>query len=61
MGLLAITSLTSILLLSPVVTLIAPHYLRQRKLGLKPVFDPTRSPEIEAQIAPGAWDDLPRQ
>ncbi|MGF3810200.1 alanine/glycine:cation symporter family protein [Enterobacter mori] len=61
MALMAITNLTAILLLSPVVTLIAQDYLRQRKLGLKPVFDPTRYPEIEAQIAPGSWDDLPRQ
>lgn len=53
MALMAITNLTAILLLSPVVTLIARDYLRQRKLGLKPVFDPTRYPEIEAQIAPG--------
>ena len=61
MALMAITNLTAILLLSPVVTLIARDYLRQRKLGLKPVFDATRYPEIEAQIAPGSWDDLPRQ
>ncbi|HHZ8495923.1 TPA: alanine/glycine:cation symporter family protein [Enterobacter mori] len=61
MALMAITNLTAILLLSPVVTLIAQDYLRQRKLGLKPVFDPTRYPEIETQIAPGSWDDLPRQ
>ncbi|MDY1037081.1 amino acid carrier protein [Enterobacteriaceae bacterium RIT714] len=61
MALMAITNLTAILLLSPVVTLIARDYLRQRKLGIKPVFDATRYPEIEAQIAPGSWDDLPRQ
>ncbi|WP_253379553.1 alanine/glycine:cation symporter family protein [unidentified bacterial endosymbiont] len=61
MALMAITNLTAILLLSPVVTLIARDYLRQRKLGVQPVFDPTRYPEIEAQIAPGSWDDLPRQ
>lgn len=34
MALMAITNLTAILLLSPVVTLIAKDYLRQRKLGL---------------------------
>lgn len=61
MALMAITNLTAILLLSPVVTIIARDYLRQRKLGIKPLFDPTRYPEIEAQIAPGSWDDLPRQ
>ncbi|QLR41764.1 sodium:alanine symporter family protein [Enterobacter sp. RHBSTW-00994] len=61
MALMAITNLTAILLLSPVVTLIARDYLRQRKLGVQPVFDASRYPEIESQIAPGAWDDLPRQ
>lgn len=61
MALMAITNLTAILLLSPVVTLIARDYLRQRKLGVQPVFDASRYPEIEAQIAPGSWDDLPRR
>lgn len=61
MALLAITNLTAILLLSPVVTLIARDYLRQRKLGVPPVFDPARYPDIKAQLAPGTWDDLPRQ
>ena len=42
MALMAITNLTAILLLSPVVTLIARDYLRQRKLGVPPVFDPAR-------------------
>ncbi len=61
MALMAITNLTAILLLSPVVTLIARDYLRQRKLGVPPVFDASRYPEIESQLAPGTWDDLPRQ
>ncbi|WP_213342727.1 alanine/glycine:cation symporter family protein [Enterobacter hormaechei] len=61
MALMAITNLTAILLLSPVVALIARDYLRQRKLGVQPVFDASRYPEIESQIAPGTWDDLPRQ
>lgn len=61
MALMAITNLTAILLLSPVVRLIASDYLRQRKLGVKPVFDPARYPEIEQQLAPGSWDDVPRQ
>ncbi|UMX64051.1 hypothetical protein MJ588_04590 [Klebsiella pneumoniae] len=38
MALMAITNLTAILLLSPVVALIARDYLRQRKLGVQPVF-----------------------
>ncbi|RRE00365.1 amino acid carrier protein, partial [Mycobacteroides abscessus subsp. massiliense] len=37
-----ITNLTAILLLSPVVHTIASDYLRQRKLGVRPVFDPLR-------------------
>ena len=61
MALMAITNLTAILLLSPVVTLIARDYLRQRTLGVPPVFDPARYPDIKAQLAPGTWDDLPRQ
>ncbi|SNY68839.1 sodium:alanine symporter family protein [Enterobacter sp. CC120223-11] len=61
MALMAITNLTAILLLSPVVRIIASDYLRQRKLGVKPVFDPARYPEIEQQLAPGSWDDVPRQ
>lgn len=61
MALMAITNLTAILLLSPVINVIARDYLRQRKLGVQPVFDVSRYPEIAAQLAPGAWDDLPRQ
>lgn len=61
MALMAITNLTAILLLSPVVTLIARDYLRQCKLGIPPVFDPARYPDVKAQLAPGTWDDLPRQ
>nr|WP_153656828.1 sodium:alanine symporter family protein [Enterobacter bugandensis] len=61
MALMAITNLTAILLLSPVVNLIARDYLRQRKLGVPPVFDAARYPEIQSQLAPGTWDDLPRR
>lgn len=61
MALMALTNLTAILLLSPVVRIIASDYLRQRRLGIKPVFDPTRYPEIASQLAPGSWDDVPRQ
>jgi AGCS family alanine or glycine:cation symporter len=61
MALMAITNLTAILLLSPVVRIIASDYLRQRKLGIKPVFDPARYPEIEQQLSHGSWDDVPRQ
>lgn len=61
MALMAITNLTAIILLSPVVKIIASDYLRQRKMGVKPVFDPARYPDIEQQLAPGSWDDVPRQ
>lgn len=61
MALMALTNLTAILLLSPVVRIIASDYLRQRRLGIRPVFDPTRYPEIARQLAPGSWDDVPRQ
>ncbi|TDN59542.1 alanine/glycine:cation symporter family protein [Scandinavium goeteborgense] len=61
MALMAITNLTAIMLLSPVVKIIASDYLRQRKMGVKPVFDPARYPDIEQQLAPGSWDDVPRQ
>lgn len=60
MALMAMINLTAILLLSPVVSLLARDYLRQRKLGVMPVFDPRRYPEINRQLAPGSWDDLPR-
>lgn len=60
MALMALINLTAILLLSPVVSLLARDYLRQRKLGVMPVFDPQRYPDIHRQLAPGCWDDLPR-
>lgn len=61
MALMALTNLTAILLLSPVVRIIASDYLRQRRLGIRPVFDPARYPEIARQLAPGSWDNVPRQ
>jgi len=56
MALMAIINLTAILLLSPVVRIIASDYLRQRKLGIRPVFDSKRYPDIDRQLAPGAWN-----
>ncbi|WP_434636635.1 alanine/glycine:cation symporter family protein [Klebsiella sp. I138] len=61
MALMAITNLTAILLLSPTVRILASDYLNQRRLGVQPTFDATRYPEISQQLAPGAWDDLPRE
>lgn len=61
MALMAITNLTALLLLSPVVRIIARDYLRQRKLGARPVFNARYYPDIEQQLAPGAWDETPRE
>ena len=38
-----------------------PSILRQRKLGVTPVFDPDYYPEIAQQLAPESWDQPPRQ
>ena len=61
MALMAMTNLTAILLLSPTVRIIASNYLRQRRLGIQPTFDATRYPDIDQQLAPGAWNELPRE
>lgn len=61
MACMAITNLTAILLLSPVVHTIASDYLRQRKLGVRPEFDPHRYPDIRQQLAPDSWDETPRE
>ncbi|WP_434666339.1 alanine/glycine:cation symporter family protein [Klebsiella sp. B345] len=61
MALMAITNLTAILLLSPTVRILAGDYLRQRRLGVQPTFDATRYPEINQQLAPGTWNDLPHE
>lgn len=61
MALMAMTNLTAILLLSPTVRIIASDYLRQRRLGIQPAFDATRYPDIDQQLAPGAWNELPRE
>ncbi|GAL46631.1 alanine/glycine:cation symporter family protein [Citrobacter werkmanii] len=60
MACMAITNLTAILLLSPVVHTLASDYLRQRKLGVRPEFDPRRYPDIRQQLAPESWDETPR-
>ncbi|HDH0203703.1 TPA: alanine:cation symporter family protein [Klebsiella pneumoniae] len=61
MALMAMTNLTAILLLSPTVRIIASDYLRQRRLGIQPTFDATRYPDIDQQLAPGAWNELSRE
>ncbi|HHQ4052855.1 TPA: alanine/glycine:cation symporter family protein [Citrobacter freundii] len=59
MACMAITNLTAILLLSPVVHTLASDYLRQRKLGVRPEFDPHRYPDIRQQLAPETWHEPP--
>jgi AGCS family alanine or glycine:cation symporter len=61
MALMAITNLTALLLLSPVVRIVAHDYLRQRKLGVRPVFHARDYPDIEQQLTPGCWDETPRE
>ncbi|WP_058912171.1 alanine/glycine:cation symporter family protein [Entomohabitans teleogrylli] len=55
MALMAVTNLTAILLLSPIVKDLAADYRRQRRLGLAPVFDPDRFPQLSGQLVPGVW------
>lgn len=55
MAFMAITNLSAILLLSPVVRDITADYLRQQRLGVTPVFDPNRFPELKGQLTPGIW------
>lgn len=52
MALMAITNLTAILLLSPVVNLIAGDYLRQRKLGIPPSLMPRAIPKSSRRLRP---------
>lgn len=59
MAFMAMTNLSAILLLSPVVRDLARDYLRQQRLGVTPVFDPNRFPEIKSQLAPGVWEAPP--
>lgn len=57
MAFMVITNLVAILLLSPLVSDLAKDYVRQRKLGQLPVFDPQRFPELRNSLAPGVWDN----
>lgn len=56
MGLMAITNLIAILLLSGTAVKLAKDYSRQRKEGRLPTFDPADYPELERKIAAGVWD-----
>jgi AGCS family alanine or glycine:cation symporter len=56
MGLMAITNLVAILLLSGLALKLARDYNEQRQAGRLPTFDASRYPEIRSKIAPGIWE-----
>ncbi len=56
MGLMAITNLIAILLLSNLAIKLAKDYNAQRKAGKLPTFDASQYPEIQAKLEPGVWD-----
>jgi AGCS family alanine or glycine:cation symporter len=56
MGLMAITNLVAILLLSGLVVKLARDYNAQRAAGKLPSFDARQYPEIRSKLEPGVWD-----
>ena len=56
MGLMAITNLIAILLLSGLAVKLARDYNAQRAAGKVPTFDARQYPEIRGKIEPGIWD-----
>ena len=56
MGLMAITNLVAILLLSGLVVKLAKDYNAQRAAGKLPTFDARAYPEIRSKLTPGIWD-----
>ena len=56
MGLMAITNLIAILLLSGLAFKLARDYNAQRKAGRLPTFDANQYPEIKHKLEPGIWD-----
>ena len=56
MGLMAITNLVAILLLSGLVVKLARDYNAQRAAGKLPSFDARQYPEIRSRLEPGVWD-----
>lgn len=56
MGLMALTNLAAILLLSGVAVKLARDYNDQRKLGKVPTFDASKYPELHRQLEEGIWD-----
>jgi AGCS family alanine or glycine:cation symporter len=57
MGLMAITNLIAILLLSNLAVKLAKDYNAQRKAGKLPTFDASQYPEVQAKLEPGVWDN----
>ena len=57
MGLMAITNLIAILLLSNLAIKLAKDYNAQRKAGKLPTFDASQFPEVQQKLEPGIWDD----
>ena len=57
MGLMAITNLIAILLLSNLAIKLARDYNDQRKAGKLPTFDASQFPEVQAKLEPGVWDN----
>ncbi|AHF73611.1 alanine-sodium transport protein [Candidatus Sodalis pierantonius str. SOPE] len=55
MGLMTITNLIALLLLSPVVLMLANDYNSQRAIGKLPTFYAANFPAIAPQLAPGLW------
>ncbi|MDX9885533.1 alanine/glycine:cation symporter family protein [Thauera sp.] len=56
MGLMAITNLIAILLLSGLAVKLARDYDAQRTAGKLPKFDASQYPEIRSKLEPGIWD-----
>lgn len=57
MGLMALTNLIAILLLSGTAIKLAKDYNEQLDSGKLPVFDVRKYPELHSQLEPGIWDD----
>ena len=57
MGLMALTNLIAILLLSGTAIKLAKDYNEQLDSGKVPVFDVRKYPELHSQLEPGIWDD----
>ncbi|EMM5117029.1 sodium:alanine symporter family protein [Providencia stuartii] len=56
MGLMAITNLIAILLLSGIAFKLTKDYNLQRKAGKIPTFDIAQHPELKTQVEEGIWD-----